>query len=126
MSLLVRRDTSNDFGYQHLKSSNILVDTSGCCKISDFRNSMSFHDGGDASEKQPLTPGNIFWMPPEAISTHKNYSVKIDIWSLGCVVLEMWTGQRPWSEQQVGVVQLQVCVGFIPQRYDLTGTEPVT
>jgi mitogen-activated protein kinase kinase kinase len=40
--------------------------------------------------------GSIFWMAPEVISS-ASYSGKIDIWSLGCVVLEMWSGQRPWG-----------------------------
>ena len=39
--------------------------------------------------------GSIFWMAPEVVR-NKGYSAKVDIWSLGCVVVEMLTGQRPW------------------------------
>jgi mitogen-activated protein kinase kinase kinase len=44
--------------------------------------------------------GSVFWMAPEVVfSSHeRGYSGKVDIWSLGCVVLEMWTGKRPWGE----------------------------
>ncbi len=38
--------------------------------------------------------GSIFWMAPEVVSlSKKGYSAKIDIWSLGCVVLEMFGRQ---------------------------------
>ena len=45
--------------------------------------------------------GSIFWMAPEVVSlSRKGYSAKVDIWSLGCVVLEMLAGRRPWSDEE--------------------------
>ena len=56
---------------------------------------------------------SVFWMAPEVIDTPmKGYNSKIDIWSVGCVVFEMWTGKRPWSGQEAITVLLQACIRF--------------
>ncbi len=48
-------------------------------------------------------------MAPEVVNSKgKGYNSKIDIWSVGCVVFEMWTGQRPWSGQEAMAVLLHV------------------
>jgi mitogen-activated protein kinase kinase kinase len=55
--------------------------------------------------------GTIFWMAPEVIQSRKEgYSAKIDIWSLGCVVLEMFAGKRPWSSDEAIGAMFKVCI----------------
>jgi mitogen-activated protein kinase kinase kinase len=37
-------------------------------------------------------------MAPEILGLkEKAYDGKIDIWSVGCMVMEMWTGEKPWG-----------------------------
>jgi mitogen-activated protein kinase kinase kinase len=97
----------HDMGILHrdLKADNILLDLDGTCKISDFGISKKTDDiyGNDSTNSMQ---GSVFWMAPEVIQSQgQGYSAKVDIWSLGCVVLEMFAGRRPWSkEEAVGAI----------------------
>ena len=76
----------------------------GLCKISDFGISKRSNDIY-ANNANMSMQGTIFWMAPEVIdSMVEGYSAKIDIWSLGCVVLEMFAGKRPWSNERLPLV----------------------
>ncbi|KAH8423790.1 putative MAP kinase kinase kinase (Bck1) [Aspergillus melleus] len=97
----------HDQGILHrdLKADNILLDLDGTCKISDFGISKKTDNiyGNDSTNSMQ---GSVFWMAPEVIhSQGQGYSAKVDIWSLGCVVLEMFAGRRPWSrEEAIGAI----------------------
>ncbi|KAF9462166.1 kinase-like domain-containing protein, partial [Collybia nuda] len=84
--------------HRDLKADNILVETTGICKISDFGISKKTFNRTRAFTTMK---GTLFWMAPEILeSKGKGYDVKVDIWSVGCIVLEMWTGDRPWSGEE--------------------------
>ncbi|TVY55889.1 MAP kinase kinase kinase mkh1, partial [Lachnellula cervina] len=90
--------------HRDLKADNILLDLDGTCKISDFGISKKTDNiyGNDATNSMQ---GSVFWMAPEVVRSQEGYSAKVDIWSLGCVVLEMFAGRRPWSkEETVGAI----------------------
>jgi mitogen-activated protein kinase kinase kinase len=107
------RQTLDGLAYLHhegilhrdLKADNILLDLDGTCKISDFGISKKTDNiyGNDITNSMQ---GSVFWMAPEVIrSQGQGYSAKVDIWSLGCVVLEMFAGRRPWSkEEAIGAI----------------------
>ncbi|EMD00223.1 hypothetical protein BAUCODRAFT_128849 [Baudoinia panamericana UAMH 10762] len=123
------RQTLNGLAYLHsegilhrdLKADNILLDLDGTCKISDFgisKRSANPYNNDITNSMQ----GSVFWMAPEVIraqsqpykdpnsmdprqAMNQGYSAKVDIWSLGCVVLEMFAGCRPWSkEEAIGAI----------------------
>jgi serine/threonine protein kinase len=94
--------------FQDLKADNILVETSGVCKISDFGISKRTDDL-NAGAAFTAMQGTVFWMAPEVVKTgEQGYNTKIDIWSVGCVVLEMWAGRRPWNEEEAVAVMFKV------------------
>ncbi|USW59543.1 Putative serine/threonine-protein kinase, active [Septoria linicola] len=109
--------------HRDLKADNILLDLDGTCKISDFgisKRSANPYNNDITNSMQ----GSVFWMAPEVIRAQsqalnvtggsnpsmdtissQGYSAKVDIWSLGCVVLEMFAGRRPWSkEEAIGAI----------------------
>lgn len=91
--------------HRDLKADNLLLDLDGTCKISDFGISKKSNNiyGNDASNNMQ---GSVFWMAPEVVrSNGAGYSAKVDIWSLGCVVLEMFAGKRPFArDEAIGAI----------------------
>ena len=41
--------------------------------------------------------GSVFWMAPEVVK-QTSYTSKADIWSLGCLIIEMFTVDHPFPE----------------------------
>jgi tRNA A-37 threonylcarbamoyl transferase component Bud32 len=96
--------------HRDLKASHLLLDLDGTCKISGFSMSKKTESIYENDETNSMK-GSVYWMAPEMIrsqvenSSVKGYSAKVDIWSLGCVVLEMLSGLRPWpKEEAVGAI----------------------
>ncbi|CEH17541.1 ste ste11 protein kinase [Ceraceosorus bombacis] len=86
--------------HRDLKADNLLVDQDGVVKISDFGTVRKGADDVYGDVASMSLQGSIFWMAPEVLTSTRGYSAKVDIWSLGCVVLEMMAGRRPWSDQE--------------------------
>ncbi|KZT61357.1 kinase-like protein [Calocera cornea HHB12733] len=95
--------------HRDLKADNILIDHEGNCKISDFGTSKRAQDAYADQAGATLMTGSIPWMAPEMFVAQANgYGAKVDIWSLGCVFLEMWAGERPWSQDELMQVMFKV------------------
>ncbi|KAG1468447.1 hypothetical protein G6F56_003826 [Rhizopus delemar] len=50
-----------------------------------------------SASHRPSLQGSIYWMAPEVVK-QTLYTRKADIWSLGCMVIEMFTGDHPFPE----------------------------
>lgn len=51
---------------------------------------------GGSKVHRPSLQGSVYWMAPEVVK-QTSYTSKADIWSLGCLVVEMLTGSHPWA-----------------------------
>ncbi|TFK29968.1 Pkinase-domain-containing protein [Coprinopsis marcescibilis] len=88
-----------DIIHRDIKGANILVDNKGGVKISDFGISKKVDDnllGGNRLHR-PSLQGSVFWMAPEVVK-QTGHTKKADIWSVGCLVVEMLTGEHPWAQ----------------------------
>lgn len=85
--------------HRDIKGGNILVDNKGGIKISDFGISKKVEDNllSGARVNRPSLQGSVFWMAPEVVK-QTSYTLKADIWSVGCLVVEMLTGEHPWAQ----------------------------
>ncbi|KAL8948939.1 MAG: hypothetical protein Q9222_004915 [Ikaeria aurantiellina] len=110
--------------HRDLKADNILLDVDGTCKISDFGISKKTDNiyGNDVTNSMQ---GSVFWMAPEVVrSQGQGYSAKVDIWSLGCVVLEMFAGRRPWfKDEAIGAIYKLGNLNMAPPIPDDVGKE---
>lgn len=86
-----------DIIHRDIKGANILVDNKGGIKISDFGISKKVETGLLTSGHRPSLQGSVFWMAPEVVK-QTSYTRKADIWSLGCLVVEMFTGTHPYPD----------------------------
>ncbi|KAG5973888.1 hypothetical protein E4U55_000192 [Claviceps digitariae] len=91
-----------DIIHRDIKGANILVDNKGTIKISDFGISKKLEQSnilGNAKNNRhrPSLQGSVFWMAPEVVK-QTEYTLKADIWSLGCLVVEMMTGNHPFPD----------------------------
>lgn len=93
---------NQDIIHRDIKGANILVDNKGTIKISDFGISKKLEasnilSGAANSKHRPSLQGSVFWMAPEVVK-QTSYTRKADIWSLGCLVVEMMTGTHPFPD----------------------------
>jgi serine/threonine protein kinase len=90
--------------HRDIKGANILVDNGGCIKLADFGASKKVVKLGTISEPKSMK-GTPYWMAPEVIR-QTGHNWQADMSSVGCTVIEMATGKRPWSQQFQEVVAL--------------------
>ncbi|KAK1868678.1 hypothetical protein I4F81_011162 [Pyropia yezoensis] len=87
---------ANGVTHRDLKPANLLVSQGGKVKICDFGVSTSV-------DVRTLTQGaHLYGTPhyiaPEMVENRRPLTTALDIWSLGCSVLELATGRRPYHE----------------------------
>eukprot|EP00741_Cyanophora_paradoxa_P004534 tig00000808_g4403.t1 len=79
--------------HRDLKSANLVLDDNGHIKIVDFGLSRIKEESGEMTGET----GSYRWAAPEILRNEK-YDEKVDVYSFGCCVWEMVTGEVPFAK----------------------------
>ncbi|PHH51962.1 MAP kinase kinase kinase wis4 [Ceratocystis fimbriata CBS 114723] len=123
---------SRDIVHRDIKPANILLDHAGVVKFVDFgaakvivrhnhTTTMEINPSNSSSNPavstiRPGTTGTPMYMAPEVVRGEQIDNPKAsDIWSLGCVILELVTGQRPWpAADNEFAIMFNIGNGMVP------------
>ncbi|XP_052802301.1 cyclin-dependent kinase 12-like [Mya arenaria] len=95
-----------NFLHRDIKCSNILLNNRGQIKLGDWGLGRLY----DAEDKERLYTNKVitlWYRPPELLLGEERYGPSIDIWSIGCILGELFT-RKPIFQAQQEIAQLEL------------------
>ncbi|XP_038648889.1 LOW QUALITY PROTEIN: mitogen-activated protein kinase kinase kinase 1 [Scyliorhinus canicula] len=91
----------NQIIHRDIKGANLLIDSTGQrLRIADFGAAARLASKGTgAGEFQGQLLGTIAFMAPEVLRGQQ-YGRSCDVWSVGCVIIEMACAKPPWNAEK--------------------------
>jgi eukaryotic-like serine/threonine-protein kinase len=93
--------------HRDVKPANILIRTDGVVKVSDFGIGKLLTGGGSDLTQTGQMIGSPSYMSPEQIKGEK-LDGRADLFALGVVMYEMFTGQRPFPGDSITTLVYQI------------------
>uniref|UniRef100_A0A8C9GXR8 Protein kinase domain-containing protein n=1 Tax=Piliocolobus tephrosceles TaxID=591936 RepID=A0A8C9GXR8_9PRIM len=78
---------SHNFLHRDIKPENIFINLKGEVKLGDLSLAV------ERTKNMTPTVVTLWYRPPEILLGHKNYDHKVDMWSLGCLFMQLMSGR---------------------------------
>jgi serine/threonine protein kinase len=105
-------DYAHNKGVVHwdIKPANIILNSAGMAKITDFGIARMTHQARAEAmeEKETKISGTFSYMSPQHIATPHMVDGRSDIFSLGCVLYELLTGQMAFDGDSIYAVAYKI------------------
>jgi serine/threonine-protein kinase len=101
--------------HRDLKPANVMLDGRGRARITDFGVAVAEESAG-----QSIAAGTLAYMAPEQLAG-KSATIKSDIYALGLVLYEIFTGRRAFTTASLGELVKQQNTVALPRPSSITG-----
>jgi serine/threonine-protein kinase len=119
-----------NFSHQHgivhrdVKPANIMISKSGAVKVMDFGIARALADSGNSVTRTAAVIGTAQYLSPEQ-ARGESVDPRSDVYSLGCVLYEMITGEPPFvGDSPVAVAYQHVREDPVPPSQRHSGISP--
>jgi serine/threonine protein kinase len=113
---------SQGFIHRDIKPSNFMLTKTGAIKLLDFGIAKNTNDNAVDYTKTGLMQqmGTPMYMSPEQVKNTSKVTKETDIYSLGVVLWQMVTGQKPYDSNTLSLPEIQVAI--LKEALPLTNT----
>ncbi|PXW36163.1 UNVERIFIED_CONTAM: serine/threonine-protein kinase [Williamsia faeni] len=86
----------NGIVHRDMKPANVMIDKSGAVKVMDFGIARAMADTGNSMTQTAAVIGTAQYLSPEQ-ARGESVDARSDVYSLGCVLFELLTGEPPFT-----------------------------